>query len=158
MEFEKKYLDRIDKVDRYIAKFAESVEFSSVSASRYYKLYGKVIRVSDHIGNTSDGIYHIIIKPNGYLIHHPVSGTINIVTYEQVKEFIRVFSLFPVPNEPIFSEVRTKEPLISDEENIDLSKKNNYILGVHKSKFSEGQLNGIQLIVNKIIKNGRTEQ
>lgn len=152
-----KYSDRLDKVDKYIAKFADSVEFSSVSASRYYKVGGKILRVSDHIGNTSDGLYHIIVKPNGYLIHHPSSGTINIVTYEQVKEFIRVFTLFPIPCGPIFTEVITKEPLVSDDEMIEASKKNEYILGIHKSNFSDGQLNNVETMVEKLIRGKRAK-
>ena len=149
---DKKYSDRLDKVDKYIMKFADAVEFSAISVSRYYKVCGKILRVSDHIGNTSDGVYHIIVKPNGYLIHHPNSGTVNIVTYEQVKEFIRVFTLFPVQLGPTFDKVSTNERLVSDEENLSMVERANYILGIHKKNFSEGQLNGIQVMVEKILR------
>ena len=149
---DKKYNDRLDKVDKYIMKFATDVEFSAVSKSRYYKVCGKIIRVSDHIGNTSDGVYHIIVKPNGYLIHHPNTGTVNIVTYEQVKEFIRVFQLFPVQLGPISDKLTTNERLVSDEENMTNLEKADYILGVHKNQFSSGQLQGIRVMVDKVVR------
>lgn len=152
IKIDKKYEYRLDKIDKYISKFADGVEFSSVSASRYYTVCGKIIRISDHIGNCSDGLYHIIVKPNGYLIHHPNSGTVNIVTYEQVKEFIRVFLLFPIQQGPVLSARSITEPLVSDEENIELANRNNYILGIPKSRFTEGQLQGVMTMVNKIIR------
>lgn len=154
---DKKYADVVDKIDKYIAKFADRVEFSATSRSRYYSMSGRIIRISDHIGNTSDGMYHIIVKPNGYLIHHPNSGTVNIVSYEQVKEFVRVFMLFPVPCGPALPMKNISEPLVSDEENINLTEKNNYILGVHKKHLTEGQLDAIQTILKKIIHSKRGE-
>lgn len=151
----KKYDDRFDKVDRYIAKFADRVDFAVNSVSRYYTVCGKIIRVSDHIGNCSDGIYHIIVKPNGYLIHHPNSGTINIVTYEQVKEFIRVFQLFPMPMGPVVARSTISERLVYDEEQIDTAKRNEYVLGIHKDNFTEGQIQGIMTMVDKVLKTKR---
>lgn len=151
----KKYEDRFDKVDRYIAKFADRVDYAVNSVSRYYTVCGKIIRVSDHIGNCSDGIYHIIVKPNGYLIHHPNSGTINIVTYEQVKEFIRVFQLFPMPMGPVHGRSEIPEPLVYEEELIKTANRNEYVFGIHKSKFTEGQIQGIMTMVDKVLKTKR---
>ena len=141
-----KQIKNLDKVDKYLLKFTKDVAYSTVSCSRYYRISQKIIRVSDHIGNTSDGLYHIIVKPNGYLIHHPNTGTINICTYEQVKEFIRVFTLFPVSSTTSSSNCfNTKEPL-----NIDKEVTGDTILGVETKFFSEGQLDSIKCIVKKI--------
>lgn len=155
IKVDSKYSDRLDKIDRYIMKFADDVNFSAVSASRYYVVCGKIIRVSDHIGNHSDGIYHIIVKPNGYLIHHPNSGTINIVTYEQVKEFIRVFLLFPIPQGPVAPISAISERLVSEEEDIEVVNRNNYILGIPKNLFTEGQLQGIMTMVGKVLRDAK---
>lgn len=141
---------KLDKVDNYLLKFTTDVAYSTVSNSRYYRMSGKVIRVSDHIGNTSDGVYHIIVKPNGYLIHHPNTGTINIVTYEQVKEFIRVFQLFPVANIGTCEFFKTTETL-----DIDKKMEDNSIFGINSSYFTEGQLHSIKTIVKKVKEENR---
>ena len=141
---------KLDKVDKYLLKFTDDVAFSKVSNSRYYRIFGRVLRVSDHIGNNSDGVYHIIIRPNGYLLHHAPTGTINIVTYEQVKEFIRVFQLFP------FSHTGSSEFFTTDEElDIDSSVDDGKVLGVPTEYFTQGQLDGIEKIVKKVKENNR---
>lgn len=155
VKFDKKYSGYLDKIDRYIAKFADSVVFSSISVSRYYSFGKAILRVSDHIGNNSDGIFHIIVKPNGYIIHHPNSGTVNFVSYEQAKEFVRVFMLFPRPIGPFASISNISEPLVEDEERLEKAERNNYILGIHKKHLSEGQLSAVNSIVGKIIHSNR---
>ena len=120
-----------DKIDRYLSRLCDDRVDSERSS--YYRMGGKTIRVSDHIGNTSDGTYHIIVKPNGYLIHHPQTGTVNIVSYGQVKEFVRVFRLFP------FADVTGEKQAMG----------NDRILGVHVSKFTPGQLSVIRKTAEK---------
>ena len=129
-----------DKVDKYLLKFTDKVEVSQSGKSRYYNLNNKVIRVSDHVGNNSDGCYHIIVKPNGYLIHHPQTGTINIVDYEQVKEFIRVFMMFPFAN--------TSYQVFYPRESMEGDK----ILGVDVKYFTKDQLKTIMDTTNKVKK------
>ena len=128
----------IDKVDKYLQKACD--QYVESTRSIYYRLGGKIIRVSDHIGTTSDGTYHIIVKPNGYLIHHPQTGTINIVTYEQVKEFIRVFRLFP------FADLTNQPDVLEDKR---VEKAADTILGVPVDMFTPGQLNVIKQTAKK---------
>lgn len=131
-----------DKVDKYLLKMSDGDCLDS-GRSRYYRIGGKIIRVSDHIGTNSDGEYHIIIRPNGYLVHHPSTGTINIVNYEQVKEFLRVFKLFP------FADVRFTRPKQTTE--VKTVKDQNSVLGVPASLFTPGQLNVIKLTAKKAL-------
>ena len=141
---------KLDKVDKYLLKFTDDVAFSKASNSRYYRIFGKVLRVSDHIGNTSDGVYHIIIKPNGYLLHHTPTGTINIVTYEQIKEFIRVFQLFP------FSHTGSSEFFTTNEDlDIDSTTDDGKVLGIPVQYFTQGQLEGIRKMVHKVKEDNR---
>lgn len=128
-------------VDRYISKFAEVKGQSADERSHYYQLWDKIIRVSDHIGMNSDGCFHIIVKPNGYLIHHPATGTINICNYRQVQEFIRSLQFVPVDkSKPQNLIIGSPD---SDESNV---------LGVPMQAFTEGQLRGIKLMVQKVKK------
>lgn len=126
-------------VDKYISKFAKKVGESKTENSKYYQIGDKVVRVSNHIGKNSDGIFQIIVKPNGYIIYHPGTGTVNICNYRQVQEFIRTISLFPVDD-------RLKEEII-------LAKPNDQtVLGIPISALSDGQVDSVRKIVEKIKK------
>lgn len=133
----------MDKIDKYIAKFATRTEVSNSGRSRYYQVCNKIIRVSDHIGNTSDGCYHIIVKPNGYIIHHPATGTVNIVSYEELKEFIRVFQLFPFIDTTC--QVFYPRDVLNDQG----------ILGVDVKYFSKEQLKNVIGLTNKVKKQNK---
>ena len=124
-------------VDRYIEKFAKKIATSLSGRSRYYQVEDKVIRVSDHIGKNSDGFFQIIVKPNGYLIYHPGTGTINICSYRQVQEFIRTIMLFPVDD-------RSKQDIIMS------GGQDQYVLGIPTSALSKGQLETINSIIKKV--------
>lgn len=126
-------------VDKYVAKFATKVGESVTGRSRYYQVGEKILRVSDHIGRNSDGFFQIIVKDNGYIIYHPGTGMINICSYRQVQEFIRTIVLFPVDD-------RNCQQLVLPTNN------NDTILGVPVSAFTEGQINNIKLMVNKVKK------
>lgn len=130
----------LTNVDKYISRFAELAGQSIDGRSHYYQLWGKIVRVSDHIGNTSDGCFHIIVKPNGYLIHHPKTGAVSICNYRQVQEFIRSLEFIPVDRE-------RPQNLIVGKDEI-----NGYVMGVPVQAFSEGQLKGIKLMVEKVKK------
>lgn len=130
----------LTNVDKYISRFAVAKGQSADGRSHYYQLGDKIIRVSDHIGMNSEGCFHIIVKPNGYLIHHPETGTINICGYRQVQEFIRSLEFIPVGR---FKPQKLIVGTGSDESNV---------LGVPMQAFTEGQLNGIKLMVRKVKK------
>ena len=139
----------IDKVDKYLQKACDQYVESDRSA--YYRFGGKIIRVSDHIGNTSDGTFHIIVKPNGYLIHHPLTGTIHIVDYEQVKEFIRVFRLFPFADLTNQPDALEPSPVKELTERVANSDGADSILGVPAAMFTKGQLNVIRQTAMKAL-------
>lgn len=84
------------KLDKYCRRFTN--DFIESNRSRYYKMGNHILRISDHIGNSSSGLFSIIIKENTYLLHHPSSGSIEILNYEQVKGFVKIFALFPLGN------------------------------------------------------------
>ena len=126
-------------VDKYISKFAKKVGESATGHSKYYQIEDKVIRVSNHIGKNSDGLFQIIVKPNGYIIYHPGTGTINICNYRQVQEFIRTISLFPVDD-------RLKQEIVIE------ANKDQTVLGLPISALSEGQADSVRKIVEKIKK------
>ena len=127
----------LTNVDKYILNFATKKGISASGRSRYYQLENKVVRVSDHIGNNSDGCFHIIVKPNGYIIHHPATGTVNICNYRQVQEFIRSIALMPVDDRQM------QNIIVASEDD-------KTVLGVPISAFSIGQLNSIVNIVKKV--------
>ena len=124
-------------INKYISKFATKIGESLTGRSKYYQIEDKVIRVSNHIGKNSDGIFQIIVKPNGYIIYHPGTGTINICTYRQVQEFIRTISLFPVDD-------RQKQDIIIE------SNKDQTVLGIPLNALSGGQRDSIKKILAKI--------
>ena len=127
----------LTNVDRYIEKFAVKKGESASGRSHYYQVGDKIIRVSDHIGNNSDGNMHIIVKPNGYLIHHPGTGTINICTYREVQEFIRSIKFLPVCD-------TVKQNLILP--SVDNT---STVLGVPVQAFTDGQMTAIKKMVEK---------
>lgn len=130
----------MDKINKYIEKFATESSVSQSGKSVYYQIGDKVLRVSDHIGKNSDGAFQIIVRPNGYLIYHPASGTINICDYRQVQEFVRVFNLFPINN------------FTPPQKIIMTGADNTTVLGVPISAFSINQEKAIRAIVKKICK------
>lgn len=126
----------LTNVDKYIVKFSRLVGESRSGRSHYYQIGNKVIRVSDHIGNTSNGCFHIVVLDNGYLLHHPGTGTIRICNYRQIQEFIRTFALMPVDD-------RVAHNLILP------SPSNSSVLGVALEAFTPNQVNMIKQIVQK---------
>lgn len=124
-------------VDKYLAKFSKKIGESASGNSKYYQIEDKVIRVSNHIGKNSDGLFQIIVKPNGYIIYHPGTGTINICNYRQVQEFIRTISLFPVDE-------RLKQEIVL------AGNQDQTVLGIPITAMTSGQICTIQNIVNKI--------
>ena len=82
------------KLDKYCRRFADDVIESD--RSRYYKINNHVLRISDHIGMNSSGLFSIVIKGNQYILHHPNSGSVEILDYNEVKAFVKIFAKFPM--------------------------------------------------------------
>ena len=74
-----------DKLHKFAEVNCDSVKDSQVSGSRYYHFnQGKfILRISDHIGKTSDGNVSFIIDPNGYLLHNHITDHISILPYKK---------------------------------------------------------------------------
>ena len=85
--------DKIEKyLDRLIKKHNGALQESELS--RYYSIRGRILRVSDHVGKSSDGCISIIFDSSDqghYIIHGHSSGNISVLNYEQTKEFVRSF-------------------------------------------------------------------
>ena len=111
--------DKIEKyLDRLIKKYNGSLQESGLS--RYYSIRGRILRVSDHVGKSSDGCISIIFDSSNqgnYIIHGHSTGNISVLNYEQTKEFVRSFirvsflfkDINTVPN-PIRAEITKIEP------------------------------------------------
>ena len=84
------------KLDKYCRRFTN--DFIESDRSRYYKINNRILRISDHIGQSSSGIFSIIIKDNIYLLHHPTTGSIEILNYKGAKAFVKIFAKFPLGN------------------------------------------------------------
>ena len=77
----------IKKVNNYVAKRCDKIIKSKKST--YYKFGDHILRVSDHIGQSSSGQFSIIVdKRNNYMIHSHKTGIITAVSYDKVKNFI----------------------------------------------------------------------
>jgi hypothetical protein len=85
--------DKIEKyLDRLIKKYNGTLQESEFS--RYYSIRGRILRISDHVGKSSDGNISIIFDSSDqghYIIHGHTSGNISVLNYEQTKEFVRSF-------------------------------------------------------------------
>ena len=78
----------INKIDKYLKKFATNIEYSV--KSRYYTLPTGVIRVSDHIGRNSNAIISIIITDkNEYILHKHSSGELSNISYNDLKKLVK---------------------------------------------------------------------
>lgn len=79
---------KINKIDKYLKRFATNVEYSI--KSRYYTLPTGIVRVSDHIGRNSSAVMSIIItKKDEYILHKHSTGELNNITYNDLKKLIK---------------------------------------------------------------------
>ena len=108
-----------DKIEKYLDRLIKKHNGLLVESerSRYYSVKGRVLRVSDHVGKTSDGNLSIIFDSSDqghYIVHGHTSGNISVLNYEQVKEFVRSFIrtsyLFTDISQTASGSVRTIEP------------------------------------------------
>lgn len=85
----------MDRVHRYAKKYCDGkIVDSQNSESKYYHFNsGKfILRISNHVGRNSSGNVSIIIDKNGYMLHNHSTGAIQIITWEEIKKFIRAIA------------------------------------------------------------------
>ena len=85
----------MDRVHRYAKKYCDGkIVDAQTSESKYYHFNsGKfILRISNHIGKNSDGNVSIIIDKNEYMLHNHPTGSIQIITWEEIKKFIRALA------------------------------------------------------------------
>lgn len=90
----------MNKLHNYILKKLKPTEikYSKVSVSTYYKLCsGHIIRVSDHVGKTSDGVISIIYTTisDSFVVYYRENRTVSVMSYEQIKQLINTIQLLP---------------------------------------------------------------
>lgn len=86
----------MDRVHRYAKKYCDGkIVDSQNSESKYYHFNsGKfILRISNHVGRNSSGNVSIIIDKNGYMLHNHSTGAIQIITWEEIKTFIRALAI-----------------------------------------------------------------
>lgn len=84
----------LDKIEKYLKRFTSNIVESD--HSRYFKLNGCTIRVSDHFATTSVCYISIIISINGgYVITNPKTAKVAIVKYDELKGIIKSLSIIP---------------------------------------------------------------
>ena len=90
-----------DKIEIYATKIVNEYggKILVEKLSTYYNINGRILRISNHIGQNSSGHLSIII-PNydsskktesNYIIHAHQTGEISIMNYEDVKEMVRCY-------------------------------------------------------------------
>jgi hypothetical protein len=74
---------------------------------------------------SSSGLFSIVIKGNQYILHHPNSGSVEILNYEGVKAFVKVFAMFPMGQMTMLTQwqIDKHETVLVDCENIKIKKK-----------------------------------
>ena len=79
----------MNKIDKYLRRFAYKIETSESKQSRYYTIGDLIIRVSDHIGRNSDGDISIIIDRENYILYVPTTNKVSLIPYEDCKALIK---------------------------------------------------------------------
>lgn len=143
-----------EKIERYITKIAEKYDatIEKSTLSRYFKFNGRVLRLSNHIGKNSSGAISIIV-PYGthtddehFILHVHSTGSIQTVTLQQLKEFIRTFALLSDFLEPMVNKVTLA--YVQSNSTTDLQSSST-IFGIPSNQFSEAQLNQIRLFIQQ---------
>ena len=79
----------MNKIDKYLRRFAYKIETSETKESRYYTIGDLIVRVSNHIGKNSSGNISIIIDRNNYVLYVPSTNKVSLNSYEECKTLIR---------------------------------------------------------------------
>ena len=80
----------MNKIDKYLRRFAYKIETSKTKESRYYTIGDLIVRVSNHIGKNSSGNISIIIDRNNYILYVPSTNKVSLISYEECKTLIKV--------------------------------------------------------------------
>lgn len=75
----------MNKIDKYLRRFAYKIETSETKESRYYTIGDLIVRVSNHIGKNSSGNISII----NYILYVPSTNKVSLISYEECKTLIR---------------------------------------------------------------------
>ena len=79
------------KLDKYCRRFTN--DFVESDRSRYYNINNHILRISDHIGMSSSGLFSIVIKGNQYILHHPNSDNLSSSFYLGLIQLILVIPI-----------------------------------------------------------------
>lgn len=79
----------MNKIDKYLRRFAYKIVTSESKQSRYYTIGELIVRVSDHIGRNSDGDISIIIDRENYILYVPTTNKVSLISYEDCKALIK---------------------------------------------------------------------
>ena len=142
-------------MERYLK--AEVIGYSKTLKSRYYKFNTRIIRISDHISNNSDGDISIILDSHDsahFIVHAVRTGEISVLTYSEVRQLIRSIKLLPaimiVANSTEEANILPKDVRPEAVDKVNLKDVNQYVLGVHIGKFKPGQQNAIRCMAKKL--------
>lgn len=83
---------KLNKIDKYISKFADKVEHSQTTNSKYYYVCGNCLRVSDHGGFNPQYQWSIILdqrNPDNYILMGSPATSMTVMTYEETKSFVK---------------------------------------------------------------------
>lgn len=138
-----------DKIEKYLDRLIKKHNGSLVESelSRYYSIRGRILRVSDHIGKTSDGNISIIFDSSdqgNYIIHGHSSGNISVLNYEQCKEFVRNFARTSF----LFKDIVSVPSSIRAEKTVTPEKEQDVLVKVLKETFTPKQLNQIKAFLS----------
>jgi len=156
----------MDKLNKYLHKIVKLHNGKVIYSQRstYYHIGGRIIRVSDHIGKSSDGSISFIYDAgcsDKFIIYAKASGYVSVATYEDVKKIIKAFSLMPALIGILETAPNVTKDEIVDKSKLSLeinNKQKEYILGYETAIFTENQLNQIKLMITKNKKDIKKEK
>ena len=136
----------LDKIEKYLKRFTSNIVESE--HSRYFKLNGCTIRVSDHFATTSVCYISIIISINGgYVITNPKTAKVAVVKYDELKGIIKSLSIIPdVVNN---TEIEGNQALNSKIKNLE-TQVNSYKSVITTLKEKVNQFNLLSISYNKL--------
>jgi len=152
---EKKNDQTLSLLVRYAKKLCKKygIEFIECGQSFYIKKVGNSLRISNHIGTTSDGVMSLI-APQGIgqegiiLLHIKMTGGIKAITITQARSIIMSFIIASDAMEQLpFSYEACNQNLEQDIMCKPSCNDKNTIMGYPLDFFSSGQINHIKFMI-----------
>lgn len=153
----------LNKIDKYISKFADKIEYSQTTNSRYYNVCGHRLRISDHAGFSPQYDWSIVFdqrNPDNYILMGSVNTALTVMNYEETKSFIKSWVLMSQTNPAklknddydIFAKINSK---LGDIQSYITAKPKSANDLVDISKLTIKQLKEVQGIIleNELVKN-----